>query len=134
MKVQCLTPILNVSSLAQSFLWFEKLGWAKAWDFGDGFGAVRNGTCEIFLCENGQGSRGGPLPAPDNPWRDQRGGSWMTWFLGTTAEVDAAHARAVELGLVVSWPPTDMPWNMREFHVRHPDGHTFRIGAGLEED
>jgi hypothetical protein len=30
-------------------------------------------------------------------------------------------------------PPTDMPWNVREMHVRHPDGHVFRIGRELEE-
>jgi hypothetical protein len=32
------------------------------------------------------------------------------------------------------WPPTDMPWNVREIHLRRPDGHVFRIGKGLEED
>jgi len=26
-------------------------------------------------------------------------------------------------------PPTDEPWGVREFHLRHPDGHTFRVGA-----
>lgn len=26
-----LTPILNVSDLAQSFVWFEKLGWKQTW-------------------------------------------------------------------------------------------------------
>ena len=34
----------------------------------------------------------------------------------------------------VTWPPTDMPWNVREMHVRHPDGHVFRIGRGLEDE
>ena len=33
-------------------------------------------------------------------------------------------------GLEVTWPPTDEPWGVREMHVRHPDGHTFRIGRG----
>jgi len=27
-----------------------------------------------------------------------------------------------------------MPWNVREMHVRHPDGHVFRIGKGLKEE
>jgi hypothetical protein len=45
----------------------------------------------------------------------------MCWLLATTAEVDAAHAHAVELGLVVPCPPTDKPWSLREFLVRHPD-------------
>jgi hypothetical protein len=28
--------------------------------------------------------------------------------------------------------PTDMPWNVREMHRRHPDGHVFRVGRGFE--
>lgn len=31
-------------------------------------------------------------------------------------------------------PPTDMPWNVREMHVRDPDGHVCRISRGVEED
>ena len=47
-------------------------------------------------------------------------------------DVDAAHALALEQGLDVVWPPTDEPWRVREFHLRHPDGHTFRVSSGLE--
>jgi len=39
------------------------------------------------------------------------------------------HARALELGLDVTMPPTDEPWGVREFHLRDPNGHTFRVGA-----
>jgi uncharacterized glyoxalase superfamily protein PhnB len=53
----------------------------------------------------------------------------MSWFLDRLEEVDALHERALELGLDVSMPPTDEPWGVREFHLRHPDGHTFRVGA-----
>ncbi|HTL04368.1 MAG TPA: VOC family protein, partial [Gemmatimonadales bacterium] len=115
--------ILNVSSMDESFAWFAKLGWKKLWDWGEpaSFGAVANGGGEIFLCLDGQGCR-------------EIGGNWMGWFLGSPAEVDAAHAVAVANGVLVTQPPTDFPWNMREFHVRHPDGHMFRIGAGLEEE
>ena len=35
-------------------------------------------------------------------------------------------------GLDVTFPPTDMPWNVREMHIRHPDGHVFRISKGFE--
>jgi len=48
-------------------------------------------------------------------------------------DVDAVHRHRLEQGIEVTWPPTDMPWNVREMHVRHPDGHVFRIGRGLEE-
>ena len=39
----------------------------------------------------------------------------------------------LEQGLEVTWPPTNMPWNVREMHVRHPDGHVFRISRQVEE-
>lgn len=134
MNVHRLTPILNVSNIEESIAWFEKAGWSKCWTWGEPptFGAVGCGACEIFLCQDGQGSRGGPLPR--HAGDDDTGGVWMSWFLDSPAAVDAAHARAVEQGLVVTWPPTDEPWGMREFHLRHPDGHTFRVGAGLESE
>lgn len=57
MTAHGLTPILNVSSLTESFAWFEKFGWKKLWDWGEPptFGAVGSGVCEIFLCEGAQG-------------------------------------------------------------------------------
>lgn len=133
MNVQHVTPILNVSNLEESFAWFAKLGWRKAWEYGEppDFGAVASGRIEIFLCTDGQGCRGGP--EAERTW-DHTGGGWVTWWLATPAEVDEAHARAVAADCLVTWPPTDMPWNVRECHIRHPDGHTFRVSASLEED
>lgn len=135
MNVKALTPILNVSDIQQSFDWFEKLGWEKGWDWGDPatFGGVCSGDCEIFLCENGQGGRGkgstGRTFGPDgNDAADQ--GVWMSIWVD---DVDAVHERCIEQGLEVTWPPTDMAWKVREMHVRHPDGHVFRISRGLEE-
>ena len=118
MLAKRLTPILNVSNIQESFAWFEKLGWRKAWDWGDppDFGAVSSGGYEIFLCEDCQGGRG-------------ESGAWMSIFVD---DVEAVHRRCLEQGLEVTRPPTDMPWNLREMHVRHPDGHIFRIGQGLE--
>ena len=89
MQAKRLTPILNVSSIHESFAWFETLGWQKGWDWGD----------------------------PPTFWVD---------------DVDAIHEHCQAQGLDVTWPPTDMPWNVREMHVRHPDGHVFRISQGLD--
>ncbi|HEX5726320.1 MAG TPA: bleomycin resistance family protein [Longimicrobiaceae bacterium] len=118
MFVHRLMPILNVSDLQESFAWFEKLGWEKGWEWGDpaDFGGVSSGGCEIFLCLNGQGGRD-----------DQ--GTWMSLWVD---DVDAVHRHCLAQGLEITWPPTDMPWNVREMHVRHPDGHVFRITQGLE--
>ena len=134
MRVQNLTPILNVSNLLESIAWFEKLGWQKHWAWGDppNFGAVTSGKAEIFLCQNCQGARGGPMP--QEPWDNQAGSVWMSWWLESPEEVDAFYEHALQLGVVAPFPPTDMPWSVRECHIRHPDGHTFRVGAGLEEE
>jgi uncharacterized glyoxalase superfamily protein PhnB len=66
---------------------------------------------------------------PKHAGDDDTGGAWMSWWLATPAEVDEVHALAVNSGFTVTWPPTDEPWGVRECHIRHPDGHTFRISA-----
>jgi hypothetical protein len=120
MDAKGLTPILNVTSLPETFAWFEKLGWQKGWDWGDPptFGAVCSGKCEIFLCQGGQGGRG-------------QSGVWMSIWVD---DVDEIHRQCLERGIEVTFPPTDEPWGVREMHVRHPDGHVFRISRGQEEE
>jgi catechol 2,3-dioxygenase-like lactoylglutathione lyase family enzyme len=135
MLAHAVTPILNVSSLSESFEWFAKLGWKKGFDWGEppGFGSVRSGAVSIFLCQDGQGGRGRSQVAktfgPDGDDGAEKG-VWMSIWVD---DVDAVHRECVAAGLDVTWPPTDMPWNVREMHVRHPDGHVFRIGRGIGE-
>jgi uncharacterized glyoxalase superfamily protein PhnB len=57
-------------------------------------------------------------------------GVWMSVWVDN---VDALHERCLAQGLEVAWPPTDMPWNVREMHVRHPDGHIFRFSQAIEQ-
>jgi catechol 2,3-dioxygenase-like lactoylglutathione lyase family enzyme len=133
MDAKAITPILNVSDLANSFAWFEKLGWKKLWNWGSPprFGAVGSGECEIFLCVGAQGGRGHGGGAPTFGERGDEAadkGVWMSIFVD---DVDAIHRRALEQGLEVSFPPTDMEWGVREMHLRHPDGHVFRISRGI---
>ncbi len=135
MRPSGLTPILNVSDIQQSFDWFEKLGWKKNWDWGNppDFGAVGSGPCEIFLCRDGQGGRGkselvatGGVDGSDAEDK----GVWLSIWVD---DVDAIHRQCLERGIEVTYPPTDEPWNVREMHVRHPDGHVFRVGQGIGE-
>ena len=136
MYAKAITPILNVSDLAASFAWFAKLGWVKLWEWGDPptFGSVGSGECEIFLCLGRQGGRGrGHSPRTFGPGDEETGdrGVWATVWVD---DVDAIHERCVAQGLEVTWPPSDMPWNVREMHVRHPDGHVFRVSGRLAEE
>jgi catechol 2,3-dioxygenase-like lactoylglutathione lyase family enzyme len=124
-----MNPILNVSDIQESFRWFERLGWTKGWEWGDppDFGGVYSGNFEIFLCQDGQGGRGrSDVTMTFGPGGDDNAekGVWMSLWVD---DVDAMHAHCLAQGLEVTWPPTDMPWNVREMHVRHPDGHVFRI-------
>ena len=135
MRAKRLTPILNVSDMQQSFAWFEKLGWQKGWDWGrpPTFGGVCSGHCEIFLCLDGQGGRGkSPLPKTfgfkGSDAADQ--GMWMSIWVD---DVDAIHEHCLAQGIEITWPPTDEPWGVREMHVRHPDGHVFRISQAIKE-
>ena len=124
MKLDNLTPILNVSDVPASLDWFEALGWERgfAWDDDGGmrsakptFASIQSGEAEIFLCLDGQGAR--PV--------------WLSWFLASREELDGSYARARELGYEIAMEPTDESWGMREFHLRHPDGHTFRLGCEI---
>lgn len=135
MNAKHVTPILNVSDISASFAWFEKWGWRKCWDWGTPptFGAVGSGECEIFLCQGGQGSRGrGANASTFGPDGDQTAdkGVWMSVWVN---DVDEVHKQCVAAGLDVTFSPADMPWNVREMHVRHPDGHVFRVGKGIED-
>jgi catechol 2,3-dioxygenase-like lactoylglutathione lyase family enzyme len=151
MGVQSVTPVLNVSSIAESFAWFERLGWRRGFSWNEGgligdgphaqganehgdagFGSVCSGKATIFLCCGAQGSRGTVMPK--SPGDDATDGVWMSWWMDSRADVDALHATAIQNGMTVTYPPTDEPWGVREFHLRHPDGHTFRVSAGLGDD
>lgn len=135
MNVNHVIPILNVSDIAASFAWFEKWSWKKSWDWGTPptFGAVGSGEFEIFLCQGGQGGRGKGMNASTfGPSGDQTAdkGAWISVMVD---DVDEVHKICVAAGLDVTFPPTYMPWHLREMHVRHPDGHVFRVGTGIEK-
>jgi uncharacterized glyoxalase superfamily protein PhnB len=135
-KANEIVPILNVSSMEESFAWFEKWGWRKGWDWGSPptFGAVRSGDREIFLCLNCQGGRGRGANTTTFQVDGDVAADKGTWLCINVDDVDAVHQECVAANLEITFPPTTMPWSFREMHLRHPDGHVFRVGTPLEED
>jgi catechol 2,3-dioxygenase-like lactoylglutathione lyase family enzyme len=135
MHVKALTPILNVSDFAASVAWFERWGWKKLWDWGTPptFGAVGSGhEASIFLCVGCQGGRGrGPNTTTFQVEGDERGdqGAWMAVWVD---DVDKVYRDCTAAGLEVTLPPTDLPWGVREMHLRHPDGHVFRVSKSVD--
>ncbi len=134
MVARDLDPILNVSDIIESFFWFEKLGWKKLWDWGDPptFGSVGSVKFALFLCQNGQGGRGKSEFATTKGHGEA--GDKGVWISIWVDDVDAAHRHCLEQGLELTMLPANEPWGVREMHVRHPDGHVFRISQGHEEE
>jgi hypothetical protein len=150
MPVRNVTPILNVSDIGRSLEWFEALGWKRGFTWNDGgiigsgddalgstehgpagFGSVCSGEAEIFLCHGAQGARG--TVEPKFAGDDQTDGVWMSWWTESPAEVDRMFSIARSSGMTVTYPPTDKPRGVREFHLRHPDGNMIRVSAGPGE-
>ncbi|MBX2869998.1 MAG: bleomycin resistance family protein [Acidiferrobacterales bacterium] len=135
MQAKFLTPILNVSNLADSFLWFKRLGWETLWDWGEppSFACVTSGEVSIFLCEGGQGGRGKGANAKTFDSvndEEQDKGVWMSIWVDS---VDEIHAHCLGKDIEITLDPEDMPWGVRELHIRHPDGHVFRISESIAE-
>jgi hypothetical protein len=66
-----------------------------------------------------------PRPCPD-PEGDNFGAVWMSWWV---SDVRAAHADCLREGIEIIRGPVDEPWGVREFLIRHPDGHYFRVSG-----
>jgi hypothetical protein len=138
MRVLSVKPILNVSDMAETIGWFGALGWSVGFEWHEDpedpdspvdFASVTCDDHEIFLCRNGQGGRGkGTNVATFGPDGDETldKGVWMSIFVD---DLDDVHNRCVNADIEVTHPPTQEPWGVREMHIRHPDGHVFRIGT-----
>ena len=124
------TPILNVSDIEAAVAWFLGWGWTPGFRWGEpfSFGSVYAGDVEVFLCLDGQGGRGRGDNVTTFGAEAERAdrGAWMSLWVD---DVDAVHRACLAAGVDITRPPEDMPWGVREMHVRHPDGHVFRITA-----
>jgi len=88
----------------------------------------------IFLCQGAQGGRGRGTNTTTFQQHEDEEGDKEVWMSVWVDNVDEMHKRCVAAGLEITFPPTDMPWNVREMHIRHPDGHVFRVGRGFEPE
>ncbi len=157
MLVHCVNPILNVSDVPASIEWFERLGWRRGFTWNQNgmikdsalrnehgpahFGAVcafddsrkeaeNHHSPAIFLCKDGQGKRDPlPLVPPKDPKEADFGAVWMSFWV---ENVDAAHAECQKAKVEIVRPPVNEPWGVREFLIRHPDGHCFRISGHVK--
>ena len=110
-RVECVNPILNVSSISTSLDFYTRLLGFKAAEWGtEGFTSVaREGGC-IYLSKGGQG---GP-------------GTWI--WLGFDGDIFQLYHELLSAGVKIVLPPTNFSWAM-EMQVEDPDGHVIRLGT-----
>lgn len=109
-----ITAQLNVPDLDAALEWYRvHLGCRVAWRSDDAsFGAVYNGTTELFFSVSEDSTSG-------------------TVLCVRVPDVDAVHAAVREAEVPIVSELADRPWQMREFAVKDPWGHTLRIGQSL---
>ena len=91
------------------------LGFKVDWEDGSppDFGSVSRGDAVLFMCQRCQG----------NP------GSWIIIF---TRDVDRLHDELRRKDAIITMPPQDMPWRLREMHVAYCDGNVIRFASETE--
>jgi catechol 2,3-dioxygenase-like lactoylglutathione lyase family enzyme len=57
--------------------------------------------------------------------------AWWGRLIFHVSDVDAVHARALDLGLRPAFAPRDADWGERYFHLRDPDGHELSFAKPL---
>ncbi|OED38606.1 bleomycin resistance protein [Chromatiales bacterium (ex Bugula neritina AB1)] len=129
MHAHFVNPILNVSNMQESFEWFTRLGWKTGFQWGEplSFGSVISGDVQLFLCLNAQGGRGkGANTETFGETGDESAdkGVWMSLWVD---DVDEIYKHCLANNIEITFEPADMPWGVREMHLRHPDGHIFRV-------
>jgi uncharacterized glyoxalase superfamily protein PhnB len=105
-----ITPQLPVADVAEAQRYYrDVLGFQIAWIQGDRFGAVHSGSSELFLSRHE-----GPRPPATCCVRiDDADGLYLIYRERGAEIVEAVATK---------------PWGMREFAIRDPNGHVFRLG------
>jgi len=113
------TPILNVSELQASFEWFAKLGWEKGWDW-----------CPPDADPPPSALSRRTITRSSSAWTDKEDAASTESGsrCGSTTSTQCMRPCARE-GFDVISAPENKPWNVREMHVRHPDGHVLRVSS-----
>lgn len=91
-------------------------------------------NAKFFLCQGCQGGRGRGANTTTFQVDGDENGDKGVWMSVWVPDVDRVQQECVAAGLDITFPPTNMPWGTREMHVRHPDGHVFRVSKGMQPE
>lgn len=114
-------PVLQVADVRQSEGFYRgTLGFVSHGFWGDGpdFCIVQHGRVTIALDRSRDGA-----PVPINQY-------WAAYIY--VEDADSLCTRFREAGAQIVREPEDMPYGLRDFDIRDPDGHVIAFGHDLE--
>jgi uncharacterized glyoxalase superfamily protein PhnB len=125
LRLRSVTPSLTVNDLQASIEWYrDVLGFFVAQEFeqeGKVSGAIlRAGAVEVFLTQD-DFAKG----------RDRQKGVGLRLYCTTSLDIDQLAAAITARGGVLSQPPQDQSWGVRDFAVTDPDGFKIAISTAL---
>jgi uncharacterized glyoxalase superfamily protein PhnB len=126
-RARSLSLSLTVKDLDQSVAWYrDVVGFFVAREF-ERDGKLRSvrmkaGSVDLLLNQD-DGAKG---------W-ERRKGEGMSFQFTTTQSIDEVASRIKSQGGKLETEPADMPWGVRMFRVRDPDGFLFSISSPRPE-
>lgn len=113
-------PVLQVKDVNQSEQFYcEKLGFTShgAWGNPPDFAIVQRGDVTIALDRS---RSDGPIPV--NQY-------WAAYIYVENADI--LHTQYRDAGVEIARGPENMPYGLRDFDIRDPDGHLLAFGHDL---
>lgn len=114
-------PVLQVSDVKRSEAFYcDKLGFRShgTWGEGPDFAIVQHGRVTIALDRTRDGG-----PVPTNQY-------WAAYVY--VEDADALCEQVSHAGIEIVRGPEDMPYGLRDFDIRDPDGHILAFGHDLD--
>jgi uncharacterized glyoxalase superfamily protein PhnB len=123
LRGRTLSASLTVKDLQKSLAWYrDVVGFTVQQEYvreGEVRSvSLRAGTVGILINQD-NGAKG---------W-DRVKGEGFSFMITTAQEVDAVAARITAAGGKLESEPADMPWGVRMFRLKDPDGYSFAISS-----
>jgi len=138
--VQFVDPTINVKNVARSADWYSRmLGLKVELAMPDkkkpSFVRMTSGEprgVAIMLGDGSDPMTGKKAPkATADAIASRKAQRVVSLYFRVDKDVDALYRSARRKGAKVLSPPTDMPYGMREFHLRDPDGYDVAVAEEL---
>jgi uncharacterized glyoxalase superfamily protein PhnB len=126
-RARALSMSLTVKDLEKSVAWYrDVVGFVEDQRF-ERDGKLRSVAMKAgdvrFMLNQDDGAKG---------W-DRRKGEGFSFQFTTAQEIDSIAKRITDHGGALETAPADMPWGVRSFRLRDPDGYRFAISSPRPE-